>query len=328
MTNNISMRDSFFNKLYTLAQRDSNIVVISADMGAPGLDKFRADLKSQFVNVGIAEANMVTVATGLALCGKKVFIYAIMPFVTSRCYEMLKVDLSLMNIGVNIVGVGAGFSYDESGPTHHCTEDVTIMRALPNLTILSPSDSVMTGAFAGMACDIPGPCYIRLDRKVFEQIYDKKYDFSDGLSCLREGRDVCIVATGNMVHYALECSRRLERDSIGAGVIDLYRLKPINKSILLENVRKSRKIVTLEEHLRAGGVGSAVTEILADNECSIPVKRIGIHDKYCYTYGGRENIQSQHGLDVQGIHKTVLDWAKRTGRTNEKELEDIHYRRK
>lgn len=310
MIKNTSMRDAFFKRLYTLARRDSNIVVVSADMGAPSLDRFRKDLKKQFVNVGIAEANMVTVATGLALCGKKVFIYAIMPFVTSRCYEMLKINLSLMKTGVSIIGVGAGFSYDESGPTHHCTEDITIMRALPNLTIFSPSDSVMTESFAQMACDMDGPSYIRLDRKVLEPIYDKDHDFSGGLSCLKKGGDLSIVATGNMVHHALECSRRLKKDSVDAGVIDLYRLKPIDERLLLKNLRQSKRIVTLEEHLKIGGVGSAVTEILADNECSIPVKRIGIQDSYCYIYGGRENIQSRHGLDVDSICKSVLSWMK------------------
>lgn len=131
MIQNITMRDAFLNRLYDIAKENRDIILISADMGAPALDKFRSDLSSQFINVGIAEANLVTIATGMALSGKKVFIYAIMPFVTSRCYEMIKVDLSLMNVPVTAIGVGAGFSYDDSGPTHHSTEDISIMRTLP-----------------------------------------------------------------------------------------------------------------------------------------------------------------------------------------------------
>jgi len=168
---NISMRDAFFDQLYKIAKENRDVVIVSADMGAPSLDKFRRDLGMQFFNVGIAEQSMVTVATGLALEGKKVFIYAIMPFATLRCYEPIKVNLSLMNLPVTIVGVGAGFSYDDSGPTHHATEDITVMRVLPNMTILNSSDSVMAAKLAEMSCQMSSPNYVRLDREALPPIY-------------------------------------------------------------------------------------------------------------------------------------------------------------
>ncbi|MFC1809829.1 transketolase family protein, partial [Candidatus Omnitrophota bacterium] len=220
----VTMRDAFFDSLYEIARKDKNVIIVSADMGAPSLDKFRENLAEQFVNVGIAEANMVTVATGLALGGKKVLIYAIMPFVTSRCYEFLKVDVSLMNIPITIVGVGPGFGYDDSGPTHHCTEDISIMRALPNMTILSPSDSVMTSAFARFVCKHENPSYIRLDRQVQPILYDAKKQFKNGCYKLRKGDDICILATGNMVHRALEVAELLSEQSIKASVVDVYIL--------------------------------------------------------------------------------------------------------
>ncbi len=306
--NNTTMRDAFFDALYEIALKDRNIIVISADMGAPSLDKYREKLAEQFINVGIAEQNMVNVATGLALEGKKVFVYAIMPFATLRCYEVIKVNLSLMNIPVTIIGVGAGFGYDDSGPTHHSTEDIAIMRALPNMTVLSPSDSIMAAKFAQMSCQMPTPNYVRLDREMLPIIYQKDADFADGLSVLKTGKDICIVATGNMVHRAMEVADKLNEQAISTGVIDLYRIKPINQKLLLGSLSKSKRIVTLEEHLLAGGLGSAVLEILADNDKSWPIKRLGIQDKYLYAYGGRKNIQSLCGLDTSSVTKTIKSW--------------------
>ena len=305
---NISMRDAFFNELYEIARKDRDVILVSADMGAPSLDKFRRDLGRQFINVGIAEQNMITLATGLALSGKKAFVYAIMPFVTLRCYELVKVNLSLMNMAVTIIGVGAGFSYDDSGPTHHSTEDIAVMRALPNMTILNSSDSVMAAKFAEMSCKLSGPSYVRLDREVLPPIYNEDDSFSDGLTNLKTGKDVCIISTGNMVHRAFEVSHKLEEHSINAGIIDLYRLKPINEELLLANIKESKRIVTLEEHLITGGIGSAVAEILADNNKALPLKRIAIQDKYYYAYGGRNNIQSLCGLDTDSVTKTILEW--------------------
>ena len=310
---NISMRDAFFNELYEIAIKDRNIIIVSADMGAPSLDKFRKDLGNQFINVGIAEQNMVTVATGLALNGKRVFIYAIMPFATLRCYEMIKVNLSLMNIPVTIIGVGAGFSYDDSGPTHHSTEDIAVMRVLPNMTILSPSDSIMAAKFARMSCKMSGPNYVRLDREILPLIYKQDTSFSDGLTNLKAGKDVCIISTGNMVHRAIEVSNKLKEHSINAGVIDLYRIRPINEELLLNSIGQSKRIVTLEEHLLTGGMGSAVAEILIDNGKTTPLKRIGIRDKYYYAYGSRNNIQSLCGLDTDSVTKTTLEWLSKNG---------------
>lgn len=310
---NISMRDAFFNELYEIARKDRNIIIVSADMGAPSLDKFRKDLGNQFINVGIAEQNMVTVATGLALNGKRVFIYAIMPFATLRCYEMIKVNLSLMNIPVTIIGVGAGFSYDDSGPTHHSTEDIAVIRVLPNMTILSPSDSIMAAKFARMSCKMSGPNYVRLDREILPLIYKQDTSFSDGLTNLKAGKDVCIISTGNMVHRAIEVSNKLKEHSINAGVIDLYRIRPINEELLLNSIGQSKRIVTLEEHLLTGGMGSAVAEILIDNGKTTPLKRIGIQDKYYYAYGGRNNIQSLCGLDTDSVTKTTLEWLSKNG---------------
>jgi transketolase len=304
----ITMRDAFWDKIYELAKENSDIVVVAADCGAPSLDKFRKNLSGQFVKTGIAEANSILVATGMALAGKKVFAYAIAPFITLRAYEQIKVNLAGMKLPVTIVGVGAGFSYEDSGPTHHTIEDLSVMRILPNMTINSISDNVMAQAVAESSCKMDSPNYVRLDREMLPMIYNLSSDFSQGLSVLNQGKDLWIVATGNMVHRALEVSKELGALNVQAGVIDLHRL-PINQNVFLEKVGDAKRIITLEEHTLPGGLGSAVAEVLADNNKFISLKRIGLdcRDGYCYRYGGRKNIQSLCGLDKENIVKRILE---------------------
>jgi len=304
-----TMRDAFFDKLYTLARKDPDVVLVDADMGAPSLDKFRRDCPAQFVNVGIAEQTAISVAAGLAFEGKKAFAYAIAPFITLRCYEQIKVNMGSMKIPVTAVGVGAGFSYDDSGPTHHTTEDIAIMRALPNITIMNLTDNMMAEKCAEIACKSKTPMYVRLDREPLPDIYDKKETFEDGVSQLETGNDICIVATGNMVHKALEVAKILKKEMLNVSVVDLYRLKPVNKKLLLKYLSQSERVVTLEEHLIDGGIGSIVAEVFVDNSVTIPMKRIAIPDKYCYTYGGREAIRRTIDLDTDSVVKTILNFA-------------------
>lgn len=303
------MRDAFFDRLYETARKDRNIFVVSADMGAPSLDKFRADLGSQYINIGVAEHNMITVASGLALSGKKVFAYAIVPFATLRCFEATRTNLCFMDLPVTIVGVGAGFSYDDSGPTHHAMEDIAVMRTLPNLSILNVSDSVMAAEFADTACQLSGPSYVRLDREVLPVLYNQDTDFTAGLIQHKVGKDLTIIATGNMVHRALEVAGKLAESSLDAGVIDIFRLKPVNAELLLKYVASSKKVATLEEHFITSGLGTIIAEVFVDYGITMPLKRIGINDKYCYNYGGRNNIQAICGLDANSVTKTILEWV-------------------
>jgi transketolase len=308
---NISQRNAFWGRIYELAKENKDIVLVTADMGAQALDKFRIDLSAQYIDVGIAEQQAVSLASGLALSGKKPFVYAIAPFVTLRCYEHTRVNLASMNLPVTLVGVGAGVSYDDSGPTHHAVDDISALRIFPNLRIHNISDSVMARAFADISCKLTCPNYVRMDRKILPVIYDSDTDFSVGLTVLVPGSDVYIVATGNMVHRALEISEDLKNNGINAGVIDVYTF-PINEEVFVDKVKNVEQIVTLEEHTLPGGLGSAVCEVLSDHRLLKPVKRIGMNFKkgYCYKYGGRDNIQSLYGLDKKSIVKNVMSCCK------------------
>jgi len=296
MEKQISIRDAFFNRLYEIAKQDRDVILVSADMGAPSLDKFRRDLSDQYINVGIAEQNMITVATGLGLSGKKVYIYAIEPFVSSRIHEFIKLDVSLMKVPITIIGVGAGFSYDDSGPTHHTTEDISIIRPLPNMQLLNPSDSVMASAFADITYKSDDPAYIRLDREVQPARYDIAYSFEEGFFELEKGDDICIVATGNLVSNALDVQKKFSKDGIQIGVVDFYQLKPIDVKNLSNCLSNYKYVISWEEHLLAGGMGSILSEIITDNNLSVKLKRIGVDDKYCYLYGGRKNIQKKTNI--------------------------------
>ncbi len=243
--NNISQRDSFWNKVYEIARKDRNVIVVSADMGAPALDKFRRDIPSQFVNVGIAEQNGVLIASGLSLVGKKVFVYAIAPFITLRCLEQIRVENAIMGIPVTIVGVGGGFGYEDSGPTHHLTEDIAIMRSMPNITINNITDSVMASSFASISSKTKTPNYVRLDRQVFPDIYSKNYDFSEGISALRGGKDYYMVSTGSMTHIAMELAAKLSKRKVNIGVIDMFTI-PINEKLFLKMIKGAKKLISLD----------------------------------------------------------------------------------
>lgn len=305
----VDMRDAFFDELYDIAKLDPNVLLLTADMGAHSLNKFKEDLCNQYINVGVAEQNMVSIAAGLALGRKSVFIYTIIPFATMRCYEQIKIDLCCMNLPVTIVGVGPGLSYSSDGPTHHATQDIAIMRPLPEITILNPSDPVMNKAAARIAYKNSGPTYVRIDRGIFPAIYEEKTnDFSAGLFELTKGSGLTIIATGIMVHEALKAARELNGRSISTGVVDLYRIKPLNEKALLKIIGKSRRIITLEENVIIGGVGSMVSELLTDNEINVPLKRIAISDEHCFKRGERESLHTLYRLNASSIVKSIVEW--------------------
>lgn len=299
--NKISMRDAFFNRLYGIAEKDRNVILVTADMGAPSIDRWRKNLGEQYFNVGIAEQNMVAIAAGLASEGKKPYTYAIAPFITSRCHEFIKLNAGLMKFPIKFVGCGAGFGYEDSGPTHHTTEDISIMRAIPNLEIFGPSDSVMAGACAKITYFSSRPSYIRLDREVLPNLYSEEVDFSRGFEELKKGELGTIVSTGNMVHKALEIAKNEK-----FGVIDVYRLNPLGDNFV-GALRGSKKVFSLEEHLLAGGLGSIIAETILDNQLDTKLKRFGLKD-FIYAYGGRENVRKEAGIGTEEIKKVIANF--------------------
>lgn len=305
----VGMRDAFFDALYPILLADKNTFFVSADNGAPSLDKFWDTLPEQCFNVGIAEQQLIGFAAGLAVEGKRVYTYAIAPFISLRCYEQVKLDACAMNLPICNLGVGAGYAYDIMGPSHHTVEDVSIMRTLPNMTLFSPADAVTAAALAEITHEIEGPQYVRFDRSGIPSLYtDRPLNFREGIVHTREGRDVAIIAHGIMVHNALRVAQHLAERGLDVGVIDLFRLKPINQERLFEYLRGVDRVVTLEEHLLAGGMGSAIAEIFVDEGVTTPLLRIGQEDRFVFDYGGRQVIWEKYGLDVDSVTKRLLRW--------------------
>lgn len=308
---NIDLRDAFFDRLYEIANRDRNVILITADMGAFSLEKYKRDLPSQYINAGVAEQNMISVAAGLALGGKKVFAYAIIPFVTLRCFEQIKVDLCCMNLPVTLVGVGIGVTYGSDGPTHHAIHDIGVMRNLPEITILNPSDAVVTSSCADMAYNSKGPVYVRVDKGIEPILYsDGGHDFSSGLKKVKEGSELLIVSSGIMVHKAIEVAHALDRKGVSSGVLDLFRVKPLNCGLLLDYLKEIKCVVTIEDNTITCGIGSEICEFLLDNSRFIPIKRIAFADIHCFDKGDRDLIHKSHGLDSKSVIEKIMSWLK------------------
>ncbi len=303
MTDPVFQRDAFIEEIYLAAKENSDIFFISADFGAPALDRFRDQLPQQFIHSGISEQNMIDVAAGLALSGKKVYVYAMAPFITLRCIEQTKCALALMALPVTIISVGSGLGYADAGPTHYSTEDIACMRAIVGLELLSPSDELSTRSIAKKTIEEPRLRVIRLERHALPSIYATEDAIGEsGYNELEPGKGICVLSYGHLLHRVLKARKEFKGKRFA--VVDLYRVKPIDMS-LIELLSRYRGIVTVEEQCLSGGFGSAVLELLSDYKLQIPVIRLGLPERYYFENGGREYLLDRFGLSEVDICKAV-----------------------
>ena len=304
----LGKRGTFGSAFSELAPGRENIIAMSADFTrSSGLERFSKAYPEQFINVGIAEQNGLLIGAGMALEGKKPFIYAIAPFVTLRALELIRVECGIMDIPVTLVGVGAGFGYEDSGPTHHLVEDIAIMRAMPHITINNVADAEMARAAADYCAGAKHTNYVRLERKLTENIYTSAPDFEKGFTVFRKGKDGMIVASGYMLQAAKAVIDELGKQGKDFGLMDLFRV-PANETELVKVLAGVPRIISYEEHFLPGGFGSYLLEVLNDRNCVKPVLRIGIEHSqgYNYVYGGREEIHKSLGLDVSSVVKRII----------------------
>ena len=298
----IDLRDAYFNGLFALIKRHKDVMVLTADHGAFGLNRIKEIYPSQYLNVGIAEQNMVSVAAGLALSGKTVYIYSIINFVTIRCLEQISIDIASMNLNVNIIGVGAGFTYSTDGPTHHGTQDIAIMSAIPNFSIYNCSDKNNTEVFSKLGYYEKGPKYFRIEKGIMPNLYDKKNKFEEGLSKIRTGDGLCILSTGLLIHKILEIVDSLIFRNQNIGVIDLYRIKPINDLLLITLLKKTKKLLIIEDNIASGGLGEKISSIILENNLNVIVKKISIDDSYIFNYNNKRDLVE----DFSGLGSNVI----------------------
>jgi len=292
-----TMRDSFLSVLHGMMKKNEKIIFITADFGAPKLDQIKNDFPDRFFNVGIAEQNMINTAAGFALEGFTVYCYAIAAFITMRCYEQIRVNLAitsqLRKINVNLVGVGAGFSYAVSGPSHHCLEDISIMSTLPNVEVFSGSDPFIAECFADYSQKKTGVKYFRFDSSPLPEIYSETLspDLNLGFCELASGKDICVLSTGVQTGLVREKVKEMHK-----GHIDMFRLTDFNSEELIQVLKNYKTIHCLEESFRGHGLDSILRTALCDTNIKI-VSR-GCIKKYIFDLGTRDDLHKASGAYI------------------------------
>ena len=297
------MRTAYINALSELAAQDKNVIAMISDNGAIVYDDYRARFPKQYINSGIAESSMIAMAAGMTSRGKIPFAYTIGAFLAYRALEFIRNDVCMQNQNVKIVGTGAGFAYSSLGPTHHVTEDIPILRVMPNLLLLSPASPREVRNCVYAAYEHEGPTYIRLGTNRESEIYESEYDFAVGKAVtLREGHDVTLVGTGSIVGDVLQAADRLEQEGISVRVINVHTLKPFDEKAILKAAEETRGIVTVEEHSIYGGLGSLVSEVLAKHGCGKQMLSVGLRG-FVQGYGSHREVKEANGLGIENIYQ-------------------------
>ena len=297
----IATRESYGKALSDLG-KEYDIVVLDADLSkSTKTDTFKKEFPERFINMGIAEQNMMSTAAGLASCGKIVFASSFAMFAAGRAFEQIRNSICYPNLNVKIGATHAGISVGEDGATHQCLEDIGIMRTIPNMVVINPADDIEARAAVKAAVLHDGPVYLRFGRLAVPVLYDEadyKFEIGKGV-LLKEGTDVSIVATGLMVELALEAAKALAEEGINARVINIHTIKPIDREILVKAAKETGAFVTCEEHNVIGGLGSAVAEVLCE-EAPVPMERIGVKDAFGKS-GVPADLLKEYGLTAEDI---------------------------
>lgn len=306
------MRDTVIRTLIELGKSDKNVELITGDLGFGVLKPFWETLPDQFVNAGIAEQNMTGVAAGLALEGKKVFTYSIGNFPTLRCLEQIRNDCAYHNANVNVICVGGGYVYGSLGMSHHATEDIAILRALPDVTVICPGDPTEAALAVKKIANTDGTCYLRLGRGGEKNINNVIKEFEIGKAYkLRESKgadkSIAVFSTGAILEETTKACDMLEADGFGVEQYSFPTVKPIDKQAIIDCAKKFDNIFTVEEHNVVGGFGSTVAEVLAECGENTKLHRIGINDFYCIKVGSQAYLREQVGINAEGITNKVKD---------------------
>lgn len=309
-------RYRYLETICELVKQGEDIVLVSSDYAAPSLDLFREEYPDRYVSVGIAEQNLIQIASGLGLAGKRVVAYGMAPFPCIRAFDQIKNTVSMMKLPIHILSAGVGFAIPEFGATHYCAEDISLIRTLPNIKILTITDEVMARKAARYVLESKKPCYIRMDKYSEGELYQaERIDFEKGFEVLKKGHDIAVITNGYytkriaaLQNYAAQCGASIK-------IIDLYAI-PFQKDKLLGELENVKGIITIEEHVLEGGIGSIILELLSDAQRYKPVRRIGIdfQGHYPEIYGSREYFMNQYGLADEDIIKKIQKFWDKIGK--------------
>jgi transketolase len=302
------VRTAFIRALEEVAGEDDRVMLVVGDLGFGVVEPFAQRFPNRFVNAGVAEQNMTGVAAGMALSGNVVFTYSIANFPTIRCLEQVRNDVCYHNADVKIVAVGGGFTYGSLGMTHHATEDIAIMRALPNMTVVAPGDPIEAAAATRAIVDWPGPCYLRLGRAGEPVVHQSNIDFRIGKAVqLCDGQDFTLISTGGILATAVDVAGRLLELGVTTRVLSMHTVKPLDVEAVLTAARETGAIATLEEHSILGGLGGAVAEVLAEADIpKVPFTRIGLESAFAPTAGDQAYLRATLGLSSEAVVERLL----------------------
>ncbi|OGX31475.1 MAG: hypothetical protein A2787_10100 [Omnitrophica WOR_2 bacterium RIFCSPHIGHO2_01_FULL_48_9] len=302
------MREAFIQTLLTLAQERRDIFLVTGDMGFSVLEPFRDRIPERFINAGVAEQNMIGVAAGLALTGKQVFVYSIIPFACMRCFEQIRNDLCMPKLNVKIVGIGTGYHYGPAGTTHHAIEDVALMRALPGMKVIDPSTPQEAQEALKAVADEAGPVYIRLGKYQGDSVFNHANKFVIGqANILEEGEDLAVISSGSVVYNVHKALQILRGQGLRGRLIHMPTIKPIDEEMIRQTAKKTEVIFTVEENNIIGALGSAVAEVLAEGRCNVHFRRLGIGDVYEKAIGSQTFLQGKHGLTPETLAKRIQE---------------------
>jgi len=303
------VRDHFVKRLCELAETNKRIMLITGDLGFGVLNEFRQRFPRQFINAGIAEQNMTGIATGMALEGRIVFTYSIGNFSTLRCLEQIRNDACYHNANVKVISVGGGFSYGALGISHHATEDLTVMRSLPNITVVSPCGLWEAGQAAEAVSMTPGVCYVRIDKSAGPDgpSFEGEKFVLGKVRLLRKGSDCTIAVTGGILEEVISAADLLSSKGISTKVLSVHTIKPFDTETMLQACRETDAVFTVEEHTLHGGLGSIVAEVLMDNGFHPRVFcRIGLEAGFSSLVGSQNYLRKSYGIDAQAIADRIL----------------------
>lgn len=301
MAEKIATRAAYGKALEELAAQEPNLVVLDADLSGSTMTKgFGAEHPDRFFDMGIAEANMVGVAAGLATCGKKPFVNSFAMFAAGRAWEQVRNSVAYPGLNVKVVGSHGGLSVGEDGASHQCCEDFALMRSIPGMVVICPADGVEAEAAVKAAYEYQGPVYLRMGRLAVPVFHEDGFAFKIGKGeILREGTDIAIIANGLMTYEAIKAGEALEAMGIHARIVNMSTIKPLDEELVLKCAKECGKIITCEEHSIIGGLGEAVCSYLAET-CPVPVKRIGVNDKFGCS-GTAAEVLKAYGLSAEHI---------------------------
>lgn len=301
------MRNAFADEIVKLAETDSRIVLLSGDIGNRLFEPFKAKFPNRFYNCGVAEANMASMAAGMAMCGLRPVTYTITPFNTTRCLEQIRDDICYHNVPVLIVGTGAGLSYASLGASHHSCEDISFLKSIPNMTVLCPGDAMELRSLLGSSLKWKQPMYMRIGKKGEPVIHASPPQVTIGKgSIIQKGKDLCLISTGNMLSVSLEAASILQESGYMSEVVSMHTVKPLDIELLRELSDRFPLLVSIEEHSLIGGLGSFIAEWIVDQNISTTLLRFGTQDSFPHPIGSQKYVRELFGLTPKSIANRII----------------------